>query len=254
MATSGAPWGCFLGCLILGATGPRAAGGGGRVTSGEDCSPHAQPWQAALLADGELRCGGVLVHPRWVLSAAHCLQASLAVGLGLQSLGALEGPGSRVVAASLCLQHPEYNRPLLANDLMLVKLEEPVSPSDTIRAISVASRCPTPGESCLVSGWGRLLNGAQPAALQCVNVSVASARLCGALYAPVFHPSMVCAGGGPGRGDACYGDSGGPMICKGSLQGLVSFGHAPCGQPYVPSVYTNLCKFTDWIQKTIETS
>ncbi|KAG8521477.1 LOW QUALITY PROTEIN: Kallikrein-5 [Galemys pyrenaicus] len=170
------------------------------------------------------------------------------------SLGALGEAGSRAVEASLSVQHPEYNRPVLANDLMLIKLKEPVSQTDAIRNISVTSRCPTPGESCLVSGWGRLMNGAQPEVLQCVNISVASEQMCRALYAPVFHPSMVCAGGGPGHGDSCYGDSGGPMICRGSLQGLVSFGHIPCGQPYMPSVYTNLCKFTDWIRKTIETS
>ncbi|XP_004694371.1 PREDICTED: kallikrein-4 [Condylura cristata] len=253
MATPGV-WRCFLGYLILGATGPRAARGGSHVTAGEACSPRSQPWQAALFTEGDFFCGGVLVHPQWVLSAAHCLRDSYAVGLGLQSLGALGARGGWVVEASLSIQHPQYNRPFLANDLMLIKLKDPVAPGDTIRNISVASRCPTPGESCLISGWGQLMNGTRPAALQCANVSVAPAQLCGALYGPLFHPSMVCAGGGPHGRDSCYGDSGGPMVCRGALQGLVSFGLAPCGQPYVPSVYTNLCKFTDWIQRTIDSS
>ncbi|XP_003940460.1 kallikrein-4 [Saimiri boliviensis] len=254
MATAGNPWGWFLGYLILGVTGSRVSGTGSQIINGEDCSPHSQPWQAALVMENELFCSGVLVHPQWVLSAAHCFQNSYTIGLGLHSLDADQEPGSRMVAASLSVQHPEYNRPLLANDLMLIRLDEAVSESDTIRNISIASQCPTMGDSCLVSGWGLLANGGMPTVLQCVNVSVVSEEVCSELYDPVYHPSMFCAGGGQDQKDSCNGDSGGPLICKGSLQGLVSFGQAQCGQVGMPGVYTNLCKFTEWIQKTIEAS
>ncbi|KAJ8789778.1 hypothetical protein J1605_021736 [Eschrichtius robustus] len=124
-----------------------------------------------------------------------------------------------MMAAHLSIQHPEYNRPSLANDLMLIKLEE---------------LWPTAGFSCLVSGWGRLANGRLPKVLQCVNISVVSKEICSELYGPVYHPSMFCAGGGQDQKDSCHGDSGGPLSATG--------------------VYTNLCKFTDWIQKTIQAS
>ncbi|XP_063658204.1 kallikrein-4 isoform X1 [Pan troglodytes] len=159
-----------------------------------------------------------------------------------------------MVEASLSVRHPEYNRPLLANDLMLIKLDESVSESDTIRSISIALQCPTAGNSCLVSGWGLLANGRMPTVLQCVNVSVVSEEVCSKLYDPLYHPSMFCAGGGQDQKDSCNGDSGGPLICNGYLQGLVSFGKAPCGQVGVPGVYTNLCKFTEWIEKTVQAS
>lgn len=49
------------------------------------------------------------------------------------------------------------------------------------------------------------------------------------------------------------GDSGGPLMCKGTLQGLVSWGVFPCGQPNNPAVYTQVCKYIDWINTTIST-
>ncbi|XP_047383180.1 kallikrein-4 [Sciurus carolinensis] len=226
--------------------------GGFHIINGEDCIPHSQPWQAALFKGDEFFCSGVLVHPQWVLSAAHCLQSSYTVGLGLHSLEDNQEPGSRMMEVLLSIQHPQYNNPFFANDLMLIKLNESVSESDTIRKISIASQCPTPGDSCLVSGWGLLKNGRLPKLLQCTNISVVSEKVCSELYAPLFHYSMFCAGGGQDQRDSCNGDSGGPLVCNRSLQGLVSLGQAQCGQPGVPSVYTNLCKFTDWIQKTIQ--
>ncbi|PNJ41767.1 KLK4 isoform 6 [Pongo abelii] len=74
MATAGNPWSWFLGFLILGITGSLVSGSCSRIINGEDCSPHSQPWQAALVMENELFCSGVLVHPQWVLSAAHCFQ------------------------------------------------------------------------------------------------------------------------------------------------------------------------------------
>ncbi|KAM6154429.1 kallikrein-4-like [Erethizon dorsatum] len=190
----------------------RAAGSsypGGHIINGEDCAPHSQPWQAALLLDNELFCSGVLVHPQWVLSAAHCLLDSYSVGLGLHSLEASQEPGSRVLEPVLSIQHPEYDKPSFANDLMLIKLKEAVPESSTIRSISVASRCPTAGDECLVSGWGRLANGGLPSRLQCVNISVAPQELCSEVYDAMYHYSMFCAGGGPSRRDSCHVSLGG---------------------------------------------
>lgn len=143
-----------------------------------------------------------------------------------------------MIEAHLSIQHPEYNKPSFANDLMLIKLEESVPPSDTIQDISIASQCPAAGDSCLVSGWGRLVNGelgrvggcglskgfsAQPVeadpmlcvpgrlpkVLQCVNISVVSEKICSELYAHVYHPSMFCAGGGQDQKDSCHVRDGG---------------------------------------------
>ncbi|XP_008579820.1 PREDICTED: kallikrein-13-like [Galeopterus variegatus] len=65
-------------------------GTGGFLPGGYTCLPHSQPWQVALLVQGRLLCGGVLVHPRWVLTAAHCLKEGYRVYLGKHALGRVE--------------------------------------------------------------------------------------------------------------------------------------------------------------------
>ncbi|KFV41426.1 Kallikrein-8, partial [Tyto alba] len=47
------------------------------------------------------------------------------------------------------------------------------------------------------------------------------------------------------------GDSGGPLICNRTLQGIVSWGMEKCGQPKRPGVYTKVCRYAQWIQKTM---
>lgn len=49
-----------------------AQGDGDKVMRGAECEPHSQPWQVALFERGRFNCGGSLIAPNWVLSAAHC--------------------------------------------------------------------------------------------------------------------------------------------------------------------------------------
>lgn len=67
----------------------------------------------------------------------------------------------------------------------------------------------------------------------------------------VIMDSMQCAGKlDIGGADGCFGDSGGPLIYKRVVIGLVSFGFN-CGHRYYPGVYTKVGHFTNWIVSTI---
>ncbi|XP_013364394.1 PREDICTED: kallikrein-4-like [Chinchilla lanigera] len=225
-----------------------------RIADGFPCNPHSQPWMAALFDNYTQYCAGVLVHPQWVLSAAHCWRPSYTIVLGLHGLYDWFEPGSQIIQACFSVQHPDHLNSSRDSDLMLIKLNTPVVESDTIKTIPIASRCPTSGTRCRTSGWGQLLNGYDyPYYLQCAIIPVVSEKICRFELESYYDDSMFCAGG-EGYQDVCLSDSGGPLVCGGVLQGLVSWGFKPCGEPGVPSVFTNLCKFKEWINEVIQTT
>uniref|UniRef100_A0A670YRX0 Peptidase S1 domain-containing protein n=1 Tax=Pseudonaja textilis TaxID=8673 RepID=A0A670YRX0_PSETE len=91
-----------------------------------------------------------------------------------------------------------------------------------------------------------------PDVLQCANITIINHNVCQSIYPDYINENMVCAGKMEGGTDSCQGDSGGPLVCNGKLQGIVSWGPYICAQPNKPGVYVNVCKYTNWIQETIQ--
>uniref|UniRef100_A0A6I8N009 Kallikrein related peptidase 8 n=2 Tax=Ornithorhynchus anatinus TaxID=9258 RepID=A0A6I8N009_ORNAN len=224
-----------------------------KVLGGEECRPHSQPWQVAFFEDSRLLCGGVLIHPAWVLTAAHCQKRKVSVLLGKHNLEEREGPEqSRQVALSV--PHPCYRPDGGAHgghrhDLMLVKLRSPAVLSTGVRPVPLPGRCPRPDDTCLVSGWGTTssLGESFPDTLNCAELNVLPQNRCEVAYPGQMTDSMLCAGDSGGT-DTCQGDSGGPLVCNGTLAGITSWGSNPCGEPERPGVYTSVCRYLDWIK------
>uniref|UniRef100_A0A8C8HC54 trypsin n=1 Tax=Oncorhynchus tshawytscha TaxID=74940 RepID=A0A8C8HC54_ONCTS len=86
--------------------------------------------------------------------------------------------------------------------------------------------------------------------LQCVEVPLLTDNTC--LEACFFQmtENMICAGFMEGGKDSCQGHSGGPLVCDGELQGVVSWGHG-CALRKKPGVYTEVCNYVSWIQNTM---
>ncbi|XP_068026966.1 LOW QUALITY PROTEIN: uncharacterized protein [Melanerpes formicivorus] len=134
---------------------PRAPPGGGedesRIIGGYPCAPHSQPWQVYIYSP--IRCGGTLVAPSWVLTAAHCNRRNLRLRLGEGDLSRREGTEQEDRVA-LAIPHPAFNSATLDNDLMLLKLRQPARLGPAVRPLALPRACAPPGASCLVSGWG----------------------------------------------------------------------------------------------------
>uniref|UniRef100_A0A8C5RVU8 Peptidase S1 domain-containing protein n=1 Tax=Laticauda laticaudata TaxID=8630 RepID=A0A8C5RVU8_LATLA len=234
--------------------GRATAAEGNKILGGKPCVPHSQPWQAALFSGFRLICGGTLIHPSWVVSAAHCRKSSIfPVRLGEHHLRCIDW-SEQLKLSSKAIVHPEFNRRTLNNDIMLIKLLTPATLNDKVKVLDLSANCPEPGAKCLISGWGTTSSPQTnyPDVLQCANVTIINHNVCQSIYPDYINENMICAGKMEGGTDSCQGDSGGPLVCNGKLQGIVSWGPYICAQSNKPGVYVNVCKYINWIQETIQ--
>ncbi|XP_012669131.1 kallikrein-8 isoform X1 [Otolemur garnettii] len=225
-----------------------------KVLEGQECQPHSQPWQAALFQGNQLLCGGVLVGANWVLTAAHCKKPKYTVRLGDHSLRSKDGP-EQEMAVLKSIPHPCYNSSNSENhnhDLMLLQLRGRASLGAKVKPISLTDHCAQVGQTCTISGWGTITSPQEnfPDTLNCAEVKIIPQKKCEDAYPGQVTEGMVCAGKSNGA-DTCQGDSGGPLVCDGVLQGITSWGSDPCGMPQRPGVYSNVCRYLDWIKKTM---
>uniref|UniRef100_A0A8C6QBS2 Kallikrein related-peptidase 6 n=1 Tax=Nannospalax galili TaxID=1026970 RepID=A0A8C6QBS2_NANGA len=221
-----------------------------KVVHGGPCEKDSHPFQATLYTSGHLLCGGVLIHPLWVLTAAHCDKPNLQVYLGKHNLRQRENFQKRI-SVNRTVVHPHYNPTTHDNDIMMVRLRFPARLSKTIQPLPLKRDCSQENPSCRILGWGKMRDGDFPDTIQCAEVQLVPHEECERAYPGKITQNMLCAGDRRDGNDSCQGDSGGPLVCGDHLRGLVSWGNIPCGSKTKPGVYTDVCNYDKWIQNTI---
>ncbi|XP_007988713.1 serine protease 53 isoform X1 [Chlorocebus sabaeus] len=214
-------------------------------------APSPWPWDARLMHQGQLACGGALVSEEAVLTAAHCFIGRQApeewsVGLGTRP----EEWGLKQL-----ILHGAYTHPEGGYDVALLLLAQPVTLGASLRPLCLpyADHHLPDGER----GWvlGRARPGAGISSPQTVPVTLLGPRACSRLHtAPgadgsTILPGMVCTSA-VGELPSCEGLSGAPLVheVRGTwfLAGLHSFGDA-CQGPARPAVFTALPAYEDWV-------
>ncbi|GAA1991329.1 serine protease [Amycolatopsis minnesotensis] len=217
------------------------------IVGGEEVPVGSYPSAVYLSNGSELpMCGGVLVGPGAVLTAAHCTfdtaQAELRVVAHRQHPAGRDG-ATRSVAR--IWRHPAYHPydggPSSGNNDIAVLTLDRALPYPAAKLAGDADRDHyRPGAMATVLGWGRLADGgARSDTLRGAAIPVTDDRSCAATY-PSFKPGLVvCAGDPRGGKDACLGDSGGPLVAGNVVIGIVAAGIG-CGQPGTPGSYTRV--------------
>ena len=230
-----------------------------------------------------------IVAPQWVLTAAHCVvvdptatenvKADDAVVVGY---GSVDRTQTKKVESDKIVVNPDYlAKGANSNaDIALIKLKDPIADAQPIEIADAAltKKLLTPGATVTVTGWGavwdpedknvlamlsQLTSGADlgdklnyPLKLHQVEIQVMDNDSCKTLFQGSkveIVESSICALQPGSRKNACYGDSGGPLMASPKPRTFVQVGIVSrgCGNMDLPNIYTRVASFSDWIASTM---
>jgi secreted trypsin-like serine protease len=240
----------------------------------------AYSWMVSIQGSGSggsfHYCGGTLIAPDWVVTAAHCVENTnmvsdrLVIGAVNIVTGSVDSGNTsqgEVREIDWYSVHQDYDSNQFYSDVAIIRLKTPStkSPVDLITKNEMADLAE--GEQLQLMGWGLTIendNSSVANELQETPITFRSDAKCTATHGDpginnqsgLYWSKTICAGEDTPDisdglyNDACQGDSGGPLLWDdaGTLKfaGIVSWGKG-CGQASSYGGYSEVAQFSDWL-------
>ncbi|XP_063302080.1 transmembrane protease serine 2-like [Pelobates fuscus] len=231
-----------------------------RIVGGNLSSINDWPWQVSLYSSGKFTCGGSIITPNWIVTAAHCIEGSNTSVWQVYYGSVVKGVGSSSYVDKV-IAHQSYDATTKNNDIALMKLKSTITFSSTARPVCL----PNHGMNWVtenqywISGWGSTYEGGPSTSyLREASVKLIDSTTCNtpSVYNNAITSTMICAGDLSGGIDACQGDSGGPLVTQtNNLWWLVgdTSRRNGCANVNKPGVYGNVTVFLEWIYLQMKT-
>lgn len=184
--------------------------GNGKIVGGLPIGIDQAPYQISLQDRGFHICGGSIIAPNFILTAAHCTQSNEAKNLKIRAGSSKYMSGGVEIQVKTITQHPDFDYWTIDYDFSVLELEEDLEFSDKIAPIELPQQDEEviDGILCFVTGWGNTQNSDESRTiLRGAFVPSVAQESCLNAYGGFgeITDRMICAGYAAGGKDACQG-------------------------------------------------
>jgi len=235
-----------------------------RIVGGMAVTPGAHPWQVSIQKLSRHHCGGSLVAPGWVITAASCIttiKSLYSVVIGMHDRINQNQGDAKIYQVKEIYIHPNYRYngyEGYPNNVALLELDQDADiGSQYVQSVQLPSPDYRDYSNCYIGGWGAVTGKTKSPQialadiLQTARVDIITNSQCYDQWQPystiqTYHICIAPKGPAP-----CTHDSGSPLVCKTGdtsyLVGTFSWGRSDCDTTH-PAVYSRITNYIEWIK------